>query len=119
MGSDLKRQLRLLAAQLDGDRGSDSYTVYHSVLPRLVDVLHERGFKLARAENIGHRHIDVIFSAIFEQGVSQGSVRVVWCALGYWLRWTRKEHLLLPLETYWQKYHMADVGSAGEPATLE
>jgi hypothetical protein len=105
MGSDLKRQLRLLAAQLDGDRHGYCHKVHHNVLPRVVDVLYERGFKLGRAENLARRHFEAIFRALFEQGVSQTTLHVVWCELGHWARWVRKEHLLLPLETYWQQYH--------------
>ena len=105
MGSDLKRQLRLLIGQFDGDHDSYSYKVHHNVLPRLVDILYERGFKLGRAENLAQRHVDVILRAVFEQGLPQETVRLVWSELGHWARWVRKGHLVLPLEACWQKYH--------------
>jgi hypothetical protein len=106
MGSDLKRQLRLLIAQFDGDLHSYSYKVHHNILPRMVDILYERGFKLRRAENLAQRHVDVIFRAVFEQGLPQETVRLVWSELGHWAWWVRKGHLVLPLDTCWQKYYV-------------
>jgi hypothetical protein len=117
MGSDLKRQLRKLVAQFDGDPDSYSYKVHHNILPRLVDILYEQGFKLGRAENLARRHIDVIFRTVFEQGLPQETVHLVWRELGYWARWVKKGDLLHPLETYWRQYRAPTEEAAGSPTS--
>jgi hypothetical protein len=106
MGADLKRQLRELIAQYGGTRDSYPYKVHHNVLPRLVDVLYQSGYKLAHAENLDHRHIAAIFRVIGEQGLPQQTMHLVWTELGHWARWVGKASMLQPLETYWQKYHV-------------
>lgn len=104
MGSDLKRDLRMLIEQFSGGRDAYASKVHHKVFPRIVDVLYSNGCKLQRAANIKQRHVEVVFRALAEQGAPYGTWLLVWNQLNSWVCWVGKAGMLAPLESYMTKY---------------
>lgn len=107
MAAELKRQLHELIERYGRVRKKDglvaSYRtiqVHHQVLPRIVDILYQRGFKLEKVENLGSRHVQVLATAIVEMGLSPKSMQSIWTELGYWADWIQKPGLVAPLKSY-------------------
>ncbi|MDH6147278.1 MULTISPECIES: hypothetical protein [Paraburkholderia] len=100
MGADMKRQIRMLIDQFGGPYGTRIYNMYHNVLPRVVDILYENGYKIASPKGLKEKHVAVIAKAISQQGLPQQTLDMIWMAMKSWAKWVGKPTMVRPIEAY-------------------
>lgn len=100
MGADLKRQIRMLIDQFGGPYGTRIYDMYHSVLPRVVDILYENGYKISSPKGLKEKHLAVVAKAISQQGLPKPTLDMIWMAMKSWAKWVGKPAMVRPLEAY-------------------
>jgi hypothetical protein len=84
----------MLIDQYAGPRGTRIHTLYHNVLPRVVDVLYEEGYKIQSPEGLKQKHIVVLSNALIDQALPPPTLDMVWLAVKGWAKWVGKHDLV-------------------------
>ncbi|MGF7135873.1 hypothetical protein P3T40_007385 [Paraburkholderia sp. EB58] len=104
MGAELNRQMRALIDERGGRHGSRIFEMHHSVIPRIADMLYERGYKLGKPAGLKPKHLIVIVEIMIEQRLPIETMNLIWMEVGNWAAWIRKADMVQPLETYLKAY---------------
>lgn len=115
MGAELNRQLRALIDERGGRHGSRIFEMHHSVMPRIADMLYERGYKLGKPMGLKPKHLAIIVEIMVEQGLPIETMNLIWMEVRNWAAWIGKADMVQSLETYLAKHAESVAETASVP----